>query len=388
MPPTRPLPDWWPEGQPWPPPETEAYRARPAWWPNGQSWPPPVAAKTAAADYAFPLRVAVLFAIAINLMGAGAFGLARGTIDALMWPYAWPLAAAALVAITAGMFVLAMRRVGSPLSEIMAAAHRVGNGDFSVRLEEEGLPWLRSLAAAFNTMTSRLERQQRERRAFMADIAHELRTPVAVVQGRVEGMLDGIYPRDEQHVRQVLEDTRMLARLVEDLRTSSDLETGTLSLKIEAIDLGALVEETARTLDADAAHRRVRLDTRAVSDIPPIDADPHRIRQVLINLLSNAIRHSPDEGVVTIRCDRESGAVVVRVADQGPGIPAENLRHIFERYHKGEDSAGSGLGLTIAMSLVQAHGGAIAAENLPEGGTVITMVLPIPKQDATSRPIN
>jgi signal transduction histidine kinase len=371
----RPLPAWWPEGQPWPPREAVEPRQMPAWWPRGETWPPLRSASTGVSHDAFSLRVAVLFAIAVNVAGGIVLALTRD-LTSSMGPYALSFSTLLLVAATAGAFLVAMRRIGAPLSDVVAAAHRVGSGDLSVRLEEHGVPWLRTLAAAFNTMTSRLERQQEERRALMADIAHELRTPVAVIQGRVEGMLDGVYPRDERHVRQVLEHTRMLARLVEDLRTSAHAEGGTLSLQKEPTDLGVLIEDVAHGQAPDAGQRNVRIESQVAGDVATIDVDPHRIREVLLNLLSNAVRHSPDGGMVTIDCERTPAGVRIRVIDGGPGIPAVDRSRIFERFYKGCGSTGSGLGLTIARGLVEAHGGTIAAGSHPDGGTVMTVVLP------------
>jgi signal transduction histidine kinase len=370
----RPLPAWWPEGRPWPP-GTIDLRATPAWWPDGQPWPPPPRARDLP-DRDFPVGLAVLFAIVINLIGVSALALTSGAISALGGPYAWPVSVLVLVAATAGAFFLAMRSIGAPLSAVVAAARRVGSGDFSVRIEEQGLPWIRSLAAAFNTMTSGLERQQRERRALMADIAHELRTPVAVIQGRVEGMLDGVYPRDESHVRRVLEQTQMLARLIEDLRTSAHAESGTLSLQKEQTDPAVLVEDVAGAFRGEADAARVRIETRLAQDLPMIEVDPARIRGVLLNLLTNAARHSPAGEVVTIECDRHAAGVAIRVIDRGPGIRDADLARVFDRLYKGPTSTGSGLGLTIARSLVLAHGGTITAANAGDGGTLMTVLLP------------
>ena len=322
------------------------------------------------------MRIAVLFAIGLNLVAGGGLALTWFLTRPLPWPLAWPVAATILVMSTAWAFVIAMRRIGAPLSDIVAAAGRVGNGDLTVRLDEEGLPWLRSVAAAFNTMTARLDRQQREREALMADIAHELRTPVAVIQGRVEGMLDGIYPPDEPHVRQVLEETRMLARLVEDLRTSAHAESGTLTLRKETTDLGVLIEDVADAFAPHARSRNLRIDTQLAPDVPMLHLDPHRIREVLVNLVSNALRHSADGGLVEMTCHPQGSGIAIHVMDRGSGIPPADLPRIFERFYKEPGSTGSGLGLTIAKGLVSAHGGTIAAHSRQGGGTVITVVLP------------
>jgi signal transduction histidine kinase len=352
----------------------------PAWWPYGEAWPPADRhVDRSRADQRVPIRLAILLAVALHLVVLGVLALVR----LAAWPFgitpfaseAWPLSVSILIAGISWVFVMTMRTVGTPLGDIVSAADRVAAGDLSVRLDEQGLPWLRRVAHAFNSMTVRLERQQRDRRALMADIAHELRTPLAVIQGRVEGMLDGVYPRDEPHVRQVLEETRLLARLVEDLRTAAHLESGTLTLVKEATDLGVLIEETADMLRAEASTRRIGIDVQ-VGELPLMTVDALRIKEVLVNLLSNAVRFSPPGGGVRIDAEPRPGAVVVRVADQGPGIPSHELARIFDRFYKGPTSKGSGLGLTIAKSLVVAHGGTIDASSGP-GGTILTVMLPL-----------
>jgi two-component system OmpR family sensor kinase/two-component system sensor histidine kinase BaeS len=284
----------------------------------------------------------------------------------------WPV----ILLLSGVVFVLMMRRVGRPLGHVVAAAERVASGDFAVRVAEHGPPWLRSVAAAFNSMTARLEQQRRQRRDLMADIAHELRTPLSVVQGRLEGMLDGVYPRDERQVEQVLEQTRLLGRLVDDLRTLAHSESGTLALQKEQTDLGVLLEETRTSFGPEAELRSVVLGARVPADIPLIEIDPLRIREVFTNLLSNAVRHTPAGGTVSIEAEVLPDSVAVRVSDNGAGIPPEELRHIFDRFYKGSVSSGSGLGLTIARNLVSAHAGTIIAESQLRVGTTFTVTLP------------
>jgi signal transduction histidine kinase len=209
----------------------------------------------------------------------------------------------------------------------------------------------------------------------MADIAHELRTPVAVLQGRVEGILDGVYPADSAHLRQLVDETRMLGRLVEDLRTSAHAECGTLALRKEPSDLGVLIEDVAQLLTQDAARRNLRLITAASPELPIIELDPHRIREVLVNLVSNAIRHAR-EGIVEITAECGQAGISLRVMDRGAGIPPQDLSRVFDRFYKGPASTGSGLGLTIAKSLVAAHGGTIVARNRDGGGTIVIVTLP------------
>jgi signal transduction histidine kinase len=269
------------------------------------------------------------------------------------------------------------RTVGSPLGDVVTASERVAAGDFSVRVREYGPPWLRSVARAFNSMTTRLEAQHRQRRELMADVAHELRTPLAAMQGRLEGMIDGIYPADQPHVAQVLEDTRMLGRLVEDLRTLAHSESGTLTLQREPTDIGVLVQEVAALFRPSADAGAVRLVAHVPERLPLMDIDPVRMREVLSNLVSNALRYSPPQRTVAVVAESVAAAIVLRVTDEGPGIAAADLPHVFDRFYKGTSSNGSGLGLTIARNLVAAHGGTLTAQNRESGGTELVVTLPV-----------
>ena len=278
------------------------------------------------------------------------------------------------------LFRRLMGRFGFPLGDMVEAADRVAAGDYSTRTPERGPHWMRTLARAFNSMTSRLEVQDRQRRDLMADIAHELRTPLAVLQGRLEGMLDGIYPRDEGQLAAVLQETRMLARLVEDLRTLAHTESGTLTLQKESTDVAILLNDTAVSFTAEAGERHIRLEVEAAASLPLVDIDPVRAREVLTNLISNALRHTPEHGCVSVAATAQPSGIVIGVSDTGHGIPADELPRIFDRFYKGHGSRGSGLGLTIARNLVVAHGGEIHAESVEGKGTTITFTLPLDRR--------
>jgi two-component system sensor histidine kinase BaeS len=190
-------------------------------------------------------------------------------------------------------------------------------------------------------------------------------------------MLDGIYPRDEAQLIAVLQETRVLTRLVEDLRTLAHTESGTLTLQKEPTDVGILLNETAASFAADAAERNIRLDVDVPPTLPLIDIDALRIREVLTNLISNALRHTPDNGRVAIAASTGPTIVTISVTDTGSGIPVVDLPRIFDRFYKGHESRGSGLGLTIARNLVVAHGGEIRAESEEGKGTTLTVTLPV-----------
>jgi signal transduction histidine kinase len=263
-----------------------------------------------------------------------------------------------------------------PLDELLTASHRVAEGDYSVRVTIRGPAEVRSLAAAFNSMAEQLEAHERSRRSMLADVTHELRTPLTVIQGNLEGMLDGMYAADPARLRSILEETQVLSRLTDDLRTLSQAESGSLELKQEPTDLVALARDTIRAhqLAADTGAVMIELDTSMDELVQEVD--PERIRQVLSNLISNAVRYSARGARVRVEIRPIEAATAITVRDRGPGIAPEDLPHVFDRYYKTADSRGMGLGLAIARYLVEAHGGQIQAESQPGGGTTIRFTLP------------
>jgi signal transduction histidine kinase len=233
-------------------------------------------------------------------------------------------------------------------------------------------------------LNARLERHDQQRRNMMADLAHELRTPLTVIQGRVEGLLDGVYPRDDAGLELVLEETRVLARLIDDLRTLALSEAGALRLEREPVDVAALARDVAEALSGEAAARRVSIHVRDEAR-RSISIDPVRIREVLTNVISNAVRYSAAGGTVAVAVTHRSTAseqgdngsvVAVAVTDNGAGMSAEEAARAFDRFYKGPQSHGSGLGLAIAQGLVVAHGGTISIDSAPAHGTTITVMLP------------
>lgn len=332
------------------------------------------------------LLLAVFGALGLAWLAATSLGViapsSRGAVLILLFG---GLAGSASVGLTLTYLI---RRLGTPVGAVMEAADRVATGDYSVRVIERGPPPVRGLARAFNTMTARLEDHDRLRRNLMADVAHELRTPLTVIQGKLEGLLDGVYPRDDRQLGEALDEAHVLARLIEDLRTLALSESGGLKLEREPTDVAALAGDVVRAFDGEATSRRVKLAVHAVASNSWVALDPIRIREVLANLLANALRHTPPDGSVVVSiaefhdrrpADRRADAVdgvVMTVQDTGTGMAPEELARAFERFHKGPDSRGSGLGLTIAKSLVEAHGGQIRAASQPGVGTTVTVTLP------------
>ncbi len=273
------------------------------------------------------------------------------------------------------------RTTGRTLDQLVDATRRIEAGDYSVRVgpAREGSRSTRQLVAGFDTMAARLETDERQRRNLLAEVSHELRTPLTVVQGNLEAIVDGVYPPDPAHIEVVLDETRVLGRLIDDLRTLALSEAGTLALHPEPTDPDILVADVVRSFEPVAAAAQVELGAAIDGDLPILDLDPVRIREVLANLVANAIRHTPPGGHVTLAGSVEADGRWVRleVIDTGPGIDPALLPHVFDRFVKGETSRGSGLGLAIARQLVLAHGGEITAVSPPGRGTTMRVRLPL-----------
>jgi signal transduction histidine kinase len=354
---------------------------RPPWWPANEPWPPRDSRSWRRGRARFLRGLGCLFFLVLTLSGVGVTTIVRllteragGTPFSTVAAVAVPLLALGGILL---VFVVLMRRVGVPASDLVGAANRVADGEYSVRVVERGPPFLRSYTRAFNTMVTRLQSQDALRRQMMADIAHELRTPLSVIQGRLEGLLDGVYPRDDGRLRLVLEETRVLARLIEDVRTLAHSESGTLTLQREPTDVSVLVADVVRSLSAQAEVNEVRLEGRCARDLALVDLDPLRIREVLTNVVTNAIRHTPRGGHVTIDASTDGNDLRVMVADTGSGIAPGDLPHVFDRFYKGKASMGSGLGLAIARALTAAHSGEISLESTLGTGTIVRIRLPL-----------
>lgn len=316
----------------------------------------------------------LLVAWIANLLG----NLAHNLPGLPIWALAAGVGLIIFGALAVPLGIIAMRRITRPLDDLLEASGRIADGDYAARVPERGPREMRSMARAFNNMAARLSVSDERRRNLLADVTHELRTPLTVIQGNLEGMLDGVYPADAANLRSVLDETNMLARLVEDLRTVALAESGALKLKKEPTDLGMLLRDTLNAFQSQAEAAKVALEVETDEDTPSltVDIDPGRMRQVLSNLVANALRYTPPGGRIQVSYGLTEERVLIEVRDGGPGIPAEDLPHVFERYYKSSDSGGMGLGLAIARHLVNAHGGSIEAQNAPGGGTNMRILLP------------
>ena len=329
----------------------------------------------------FILRIAGLMLFALLLLcGLGTLflWLIGGLVNAVNAPLNAPLGTLVVIVILIILLNVggALRRSIAPIGDLLEASGRVADGDYSVRVRERGPREVRQLARSFNTMTTRLQSNEELRRSLLADVTHELRTPLTVIQGNLEGMLDGVYPLDRDHIESILGETRLLSRVIDDLRTIALAESGALKLQREPTDLGDLITHTAASFRPQADLAGISIGTDIAPALPSIEIDPARIREVLENLIANAVRYTPRNGSIQLKCESVNQSLSVSIGDTGPGIAAEDLPHIFDRFYKGSDSRGSGLGLAIAKNLVVAHGGEISAHSTLGQGTTITFTLP------------
>ena len=293
----------------------------------------------------------------------------------------WAGLVAGVAALLVGtlLFVAIMR----PLRRLRVAAGQVAAGDLSVRVPVTGRDELGALAEAFNHMAAGLEQQQHLRQQMVADIAHELRTPISIIQGSLEAMLDGVLKPEPVELREVYAETRRLARLVEDLRMLSLADAGQLTLARSPVNLAETVERVVGRMTPLAEVRQIALRAEVAEPAPLIEADSDRLAQVLTNLIDNALRYTPSGGHVTVRLAQEDSKLKITVADDGPGIPEEDLPFIFERFWRGDKSrsrhsGGSGIGLAIVKQLVELHGGTVEVASQVGKGSTFTVSLPLP----------
>ena len=343
------------------------------------------------------LRFAGVFGFMVLLVVTGmailAFLITRffggdGQTALLVWIGGCSLALA-LPLSAVGLAVRAFRSIAAPLAGVMAAADAVSAGDLSVRVPERGPGEFSRLARSFNRMTEELEQADQLRRNLTADVAHELRTPLHIIQGNLEGILDGVYQPTAEHIEATLEETQVLRRLVDDLRTLSLAEAGQLPLVLETVDIVDLLVDVRTSFSGQLEAAGITL-TATIDGVPvekvsapvTITVDIGRLNQVLGNLMINAWRHTPRGGTIILQAETTTDILRLIVADTGEGISPEALPHIFDRFWRGDrsrshtDGAGAGLGLAIARQLVQAHGGQIQVESLVGQGATFTIELP------------
>ncbi len=318
------------------------------------------------------------------LAAAGGMGFNAGNQQQILSRLNRGVVVAGLLAVGLGLVIstaLAYTLI-RPVRELTLAAGMLSQGDLAHRVTIQGDDELASLGHAFNQMADSLQQAEDARRAMTADIAHELRTPLAVQRANLEALQDGVYPLTVSNLEPVIEQNHLLTRLVEDLRTLALADAGQIELERTPTDLADLLSRMLERFQPQALSQQVSLTFSAPGQsLPAISVDPTRIEQIITNLLSNALRYTPAAGRVELSLDSTPSTAVVRVHDSGPGIPADALPFIFGRFYRADKSrnrleGGSGLGLAIARQLARAHGGDLTAANHPSGGALFTLILP------------
>lgn len=296
------------------------------------------------------------------------------------------LLSAFLLASVAGIAggVMASWFLVSPIAKLAHAAHAVGAGNLAARVEiPNSSQEIDELAQAFNTMAADLQRAAEVRNNLMADVSHELRTPLTVLEGNLRAALDHVIELDEEQVANLYQQTHHLIHLVNELRELTLAEAAQLPLDMQPVDLGQLVQETVAIFVPLAEEQNVSLKTQLPNRLPSVNVDRVRMRQVLHNLLANALRHTPADGAITITANIRRDGVRLSIADSGEGIAPEHLEHVFERFYRTDPSrsretGGSGLGLAIVKAIVEAHRGSITAASAGLGkGSVFHIELPV-----------
>jgi signal transduction histidine kinase len=288
--------------------------------------------------------------------------------------------AATLVAV--GVSLLVSSRIVGRVRQMLTASRRIAQGHYAERVPETGSDELAALAAEFNTMAGELEATERRRVALIGDVAHELRTPLATIEGYTEGVLDGVVAPSETTWALIHDEVGRLKRLVNDLQELSRAEAKQLALHPRPIAPAELIERARSRLAPQYAEKGVALIAEAPAELPLVEVDADRVLQVLVNLLGNALRATPAGGEVSVRARADADAVTIKVTDNGVGIAAEHLPHLFERFYRVDKArsralGGHGIGLTICKALVEAHGGQIwAASDGPNTGATFTFTLP------------
>jgi signal transduction histidine kinase len=278
--------------------------------------------------------------------------------------------------------VVLANQVIKPVKALTQSAERIAQGDLSQQIDVRGPPEVVTLGRTLNSMAESLQRSEKNRRALTADIAHELRTPLAVQQANLEALEDGVYPLNQEALKPLREQNELLIRLVEDLRTLSLADAGELELHKRSVDLLELTHLTAKSFEPALAKNAITLQVRSIGELPRVNADPDRIQQILHNLLQNALRYTPAGKSIDIELQSEGKEIRLDVRDHGAGIPPEAFDLIFERFYRADssrerESGSTGLGLAIARKIAEAHGGTLTVSNHPLGGAVFTLRLPL-----------
>jgi signal transduction histidine kinase len=310
----------------------------------------------------------------------GRLSATTGFLQSVWWQFLLVGAVAAAVSLIVAR--LMARGMTQPLRDMAAAARRMETGDYSLRVETRSRDEVGRLATAFNRMSGELQTLEQSRRDLVANVSHELKTPIAAIRAHLENLLDGVERPEPETLTVMLGQVERLGRLVDQLLELSKLESGEVPLRRDPLALRPLVDDLLAEVAIASAGRRLHLANEVDPALPLVSADRERVHQVLFNLLDNAVRFTPDGGSVRVRARAEAGSVHVSVADTGTGIAPEHLPRLFERFYRVDHArarldGGTGIGLAIARSAIEAHGGTIRATSEPGRGSTFTFDLPI-----------
>ncbi len=294
-------------------------------------------------------------------------------------------AVAAVIGVLVALWLA--QRIARPVTELTHAARAIAAGRHAPPVPVSGRDEIAELGRAFNRMAAQLAEDAEQRRQLFAGITHELRTPLAVVQGTLEGMLDHIVEPTPERIAGLHSQTLLLRRLITDLRDLSLAQAGKLQLYPQPVDMAALVSDAVEAFAPSFQDREISLGLAIPKTLPPLVADPDRLRQVVQNLMDNALRYTPRGGAVRIALRAENGDIRLSVADTGQGIEPADLPHIFDHFYRADQSrtrssGGMGLGLSIVKSLVEAHHGRVTVESNPGSGSTFTVTFPTRPQEA------
>lgn len=352
----------------------------PGWWPEGEQWPPRSGPGGASYERfgrrlfgGLILVVSVLLIVAAGI-GAVVSMLLAGAEPTIRWSTAGLTVLAILIA---GRIIRRIaRHTWSPVRSLVNAAGRLADGDYSVRVGTHGSRTLQEVGVSFNSMAAQLEESDEQRRRLMADLGHELRTPLAVIRGEIEAVIDGVRSPGPGQMESLLDEVEVLERLIEDLRTITLSDAGRLPLQTELVSVTELVEELASSYRSTAQAQRVTIVVTSSTDPLDLELDAVRIRQALSNLVVNALRSMPDGGTLELVVSAAGGRVHIDLTDTGSGIDPDRIPEVFDRFSKSDDSPGSGLGLSIARGIIRSHRGELEIGSTGPGGTTISVWLP------------
>ena len=356
------------------------FRGGPQWWPEGEHWPPR-GGRGSETWATFGRRLFLGFALflgALVVLAVTAGAVIATSIAGVASSNRVGVVIATVVLLVAvGWFLwFVVRRTWRPVRELIGATGRLADGDYGARVDVRTSPSMRAVGSSFNSMAERLEEADEQRRRLMSDLGHELRTPLAVIRGEVEAVIDGVHDGGPEQMASLLDEVEVLERLVEDLRVLTLSEAGRLPLEMELSDMAALVADIADSYSSIATAGGVSISVEVPATPPLIEMDTVRIRQALTNLVMNSLRAMPRGGLLTLEVTAHDDQIAVAVRDTGVGIDPEELPAVFDRFAKSADSPGSGLGLSIARGLVRSHRGDLQISMSGPGGTTATLWLP------------